>query len=88
MAGVIRLSRCAGAKKRPFFWVVLTDKRKRRDSGFKHKLGYYNPLLNQENKLTISDMEKLKHYIACGVEISDTVIRLLKRNPECVSLVG
>lgn len=58
---VIRLSR-AGAKKRPFYHMVVTDSRKRRDGNYIERIGYFNPVARgQEVKLHI-DMDKMTHW--------------------------
>ena len=60
---VIRLSR-AGAKKRPFYHMVVTDSRKRRDGSYIERVGYFNPVARgQEVRLHI-DAEKLKKWQA------------------------
>lgn len=73
----IRLAR-GGAKKRPFYHVVVTDSRKRRDSGYIERLGYFNPrATGQETRLHI-DMDRVKHWQGVGAQPSDRVQTLLK----------
>ncbi len=73
MATVIRLTRM-GRKKRPFYRIVVTDSRKRRDSGWIESIGYYNPLTEPE---TIKfDEERLKYWIGVGAKMSDRVQRI------------
>ena len=74
---VIRLAR-AGAKKRPFYHIVVTDSRKRRDSGYIERLGFFNPgALGQESRLRI-DIERIEHWQSKGANTSDRVSGLLK----------
>lgn len=75
---VIRLAR-GGAKKRPFFNIVVADKRERRDGRFIERVGYYNPsAAESEQGLVIND-ERLNHWVQNGAQASDTVARLLKQ---------
>lgn len=76
---VIRLSR-AGAKKRPFYHMVVTDSRKRRDGGsYIERIGYYNPTARgQETPLHI-ETDKLSHWQNTGAQLSDRVKQLLKQ---------
>ncbi len=73
---VIRLTRM-GRKKRPFYRIVVTDSRKRRDSGWIESIGYYNPVSDpKEIKI---DEERLNYWIGVGAQMSPTVKRLAKR---------
>jgi small subunit ribosomal protein S16 len=76
---VIRLSR-AGAKKRPFYHIVVTDSRKRRDGGnYIKRVGYYNPIARgQETPLHI-EMDALTHWQSVGAKLSDRVQSLVKQ---------
>lgn len=74
---VIRLSR-AGAKKRPFYHMVVTDSRKRRDGSYIERVGYFNPVARgQEVRLHI-EMDKLNQWQTVGAQLSDRVSALLK----------
>lgn len=74
---VIRLSR-GGAKKRPFYHMVVTDSRKRRDGSYIERIGYFNPVARgQEVRLHI-DEEKLSHWQKVGAQLSDRVNALIK----------
>jgi small subunit ribosomal protein S16 len=74
---VIRLSR-AGAKKRPFYHIVVTDSRRRRDSNYIESIGYYNPIAcGQEVPLHL-EIEKLKHWQSVGAQLSPRVSSLVK----------
>jgi small subunit ribosomal protein S16 len=73
----IRLAR-GGAKKRPFYHIVVTDSRKRRDSGYIERLGYFNPrATGQEVKLHV-DMERVNYWQGVGAKPSERVETLLK----------
>ena len=74
---VIRLSR-AGAKKRPFYHIVVTDSRRRRDGNYIESIGYYNPVARgQETRLHL-EMDKLTHWQSVGAQLSDRVMSLTK----------
>jgi len=76
---VIRLSR-GGAKARPFYNIVVADKRNRRDGRFIERLGFYNPLARGgEEPLRIA-ADRLSHWISVGAQPSETVERLIKQN--------
>ena len=75
MAVKIRLRRM-GAKKAPFYRIVVADSRFPRDGRFIEEIGYYDPT---KNPVTVSvDDEKVKSWIKNGAQPTDTVKRLLK----------
>jgi len=75
---VIRLSR-GGAKARPFYNVVVADKRARRDGRFIERIGFYNPLAKGgEEPLRIAQ-DRLTYWLGVGATPSDTVARLIKQ---------
>ena len=74
---VIRLSR-AGAKKRPFYNMVVTDSRKRRDGGYIERIGYYNPVARGQEVPLHLEMDKLEHWLSVGAQVSDRVKALIK----------
>lgn len=76
MAVKIRLRRM-GAKKAPFYRIVVADSRFPRDGRFIEELGYYDP--TQEPSVFKIDAEKAKHWIANGAQPTDTVKSLLKK---------
>ena len=76
MAVKIRLRR-TGAKKAPYYRVVVADSRYPRDGRFIEELGYYNPL-TEPSTIKI-DLEKAKNWIANGAQPTDTVKVLLKK---------
>ncbi len=77
MAVKIRLRRM-GAKKAPFYRIVLADSRYPRDGRFIEELGYYDP--TKEPSVLKVDDEKAKSWIANGAQPTDTVKALLKKN--------
>lgn len=77
MAVKIRLRRM-GAKKAPFYRIVVADSRYPRDGRFIEEIGYYNPLT--EPKTFKVDEEKAKKWISNGAQPTDTVKALLKKN--------
>jgi len=70
---VIRMTRM-GRKKRPFYRIVVTDSRKRRDGGWIESIGYYNPV--SENKEINVDQERLNYWLSVGAQMSPTVKRI------------
>jgi small subunit ribosomal protein S16 len=76
---VVRLSR-GGAKKRPFFNIVVTDKRNRRDGSFIERLGFYNPAASEKEKQSLRvDLARVSHWKAQGAQVSPTVARLVRQ---------
>jgi len=73
----IRMSR-SGAKKRPFYHIVVTDSRNRRDGRYIERIGFYNPVaVGGEVRLRI-DADRAEHWTGQGATVSDRVARLLK----------
>jgi small subunit ribosomal protein S16 len=73
----IRLQR-GGAKKRPFYQVVVADSRFARDGRFIERIGFFNPTASgQEEKLRL-DLERVEHWVSKGAGLSDRVARLVK----------
>jgi len=69
----IRLAR-RGAKKRPFYRIVVADSRRARDGKYIEKIGTYNPMLQKDNPERVKlDVEKAKEWIAKGAQPSDRV---------------
>lgn len=75
---VIRLSR-GGAKKRPFYNIVVTDSRRRRDSNYIERIGYFNPLARGGEIRLHLEMEKLDKWVETGAQLSDRVASLVKQ---------
>jgi small subunit ribosomal protein S16 len=76
---VIRLAR-SGAKKRPFFNMVVTDSRNRRDGRFVERVGYYNPVASGSEKGLVIDAERLAYWQSKGAQLSPTAARLVKQS--------
>ena len=72
----IRLTRM-GAKKKPFYRVVVTERRQARDGSFVEILGHYNPRTDPPS--VDFDLERLRHWIARGAQPSETVSSLIKK---------
>lgn len=74
----IRLTR-TGAKKRPFYHIVVTDSRNKRDGRYIERLGFFNPVaVGGEEELRI-DRERIEHWLSKGAQASDRVRNLLKQ---------
>ncbi|PID47631.1 MAG: 30S ribosomal protein S16 [Proteobacteria bacterium] len=76
MATVVRLTRM-GRKKKPFYRIVVTDSRKRRDSGWIESIGYYNPL--KEPEVVKFDEERLAYWKGVGAKVSKRVDRITSK---------
>ncbi len=70
---VIRLTRM-GRNKKPFYRIVVTDSRKRRDSGWIESIGYYNPV--SEPKVLKLDKERYEYWLGVGAKASEKVAKL------------
>lgn len=75
---VIRLAR-GGAKKRPFYNMVVTDSRNRRDGRFIERVGFYNPVAAQNEQALRVSPERLAYWKSKGALLSPTVQRLVKQ---------
>ena len=74
---VIRLSR-GGAKKRPFYHVVVADKRKARDGRFVERIGFSNPVASGQSESVRVDVERFEHWVGVGAQPSPAVRRLMR----------
>ncbi|MGO4305236.1 MULTISPECIES: 30S ribosomal protein S16 [unclassified Cupriavidus] len=75
---VIRLAR-GGSKKRPFFNIVATDSRNRRDGRFIERIGFYNPLASGKEEGLRVVQDRLTYWQGVGAQLSPTVARLVKQ---------
>ncbi len=75
---VIRLSR-RGAKKRPFYNVVVTDSRARRDGRFIERVGFYNPVASGKELEMRLEQERIAYWQSQGAQLSEQVKQLLKK---------
>ena len=73
MATVVRLTRM-GRNKAPFYRIVVTDSRKKRDGGSIETIGYYNPLTNPQ--IVKVDAERLAYWKSVGAKMSDRVAKI------------
>ena len=75
---VIRLAR-GGAKKRPFFHIVVADSRNRRDGRFIERVGFYNPIAGESEEALRVAFDRIEHWRHQGAKLSDTVAGLVKK---------
>jgi small subunit ribosomal protein S16 len=75
---VIRLAR-GGAKKRPFFNIVVADSRNRRDGRFIERVGFYNPIATKNEEALRLAVDRIAFWEQRGAKLSDTVAGLVKR---------
>ena len=75
---VIRLAR-GGAKKRPFYNVVVADSRSRRDGRFIERVGFYNPIATANEEGLRLSLDRITFWQERGAKLSDTVTGLVKR---------
>jgi small subunit ribosomal protein S16 len=75
---VLRLAR-GGAKARPFFNVVATDSRNRRDGRFIERLGFYNPIATESEQGLRLSLDRIEYWTGHGAQVSPTVQRLIKQ---------
>ncbi len=76
---VIRLAR-GGAKKRPFYHVVVADSRSRRDGRFIERVGFYNPIATAKDEALRLSVDRIVFWQERGAKLSDTVAGLVKRS--------
>ncbi|MEW6993227.1 30S ribosomal protein S16 [Colwelliaceae bacterium MEBiC 14330] len=73
----IRLAR-GGAKKRPFYQVVVADSRNSRDGRFIEKVGFFNPTAQGQAEKLRLDLDRITHWVGQGANVSDRVAKLVK----------
>ena len=73
----IRLSR-GGAKKRPFYTIVVTDSRNRRDGRYIERLGFFNPIASGKEERLNMNQERLQYWLNTGAQPSERVVSLMK----------
>ncbi|MDH3988320.1 MAG: 30S ribosomal protein S16 [Gammaproteobacteria bacterium] len=83
----IRLSR-AGAKKRPFYHLVVTDSRNRRDGRYIERLGFFNPVGKESEENVRIDLERVDYWLGQGAQPSDRVASLLKAQRKAAAATG
>lgn len=82
MAVHIRLTR-HGAKKKPFYRIIVTDQRSRRDGRFIEKIGTFNPL-DASGAIQL-DRARLEYWTSQGATLSPTVDKLIKKAPSAAT---
>ena len=74
---IIRLSR-SGSKKRPFYHVVLADKKSPRDGRYVERLGFYNPIAKGKDVKLNLDLKRIEYWVLNGAQLSDRMTSLMK----------
>ncbi|GGZ59259.1 30S ribosomal protein S16 [Lysobacter xinjiangensis] len=74
----IRLTR-GGAKKRPFYHIIVTDSRSARDGRNIERVGYYNPVASGNDKRVELNVERVQHWVGNGAQMTDKVADLYKQ---------
>jgi small subunit ribosomal protein S16 len=82
----IRLSR-GGAKKRPFYHVVVTDSRSRRDGRYIERLGFFNPVANAKQEGLRINLERAEYWLGVGAQPTEVVAKLLKQSRKTTSSI-
>ena len=72
----IRLSR-GGAKKRPFYQIIVTDSRNRRDGRFVERLGFFNPIGGEQGETLRFDLDRVRYWLGRGAQPSERVAQLI-----------
>lgn len=80
----IRLAR-TGAKKRPFFHIVVTDSRNARDGRYIERLGFFNPIARGGEERLRLDKDRIDHWVSKGAQASERVANLMKQAEEAVA---
>jgi small subunit ribosomal protein S16 len=80
---VIRLAR-GGAKKRPFYNIVVADSRERRDGRFIERVGFYNPMASGGEQALRVALDRVTHWAGVGAQLSPTVERLVVQAKKAV----
>jgi small subunit ribosomal protein S16 len=73
----IRLSR-GGAKKRPFYTIIVTDSRNRRDGRYIERLGFFNPVASGKEERLNMNRERLQYWLNTGAQPSERIVSLMK----------
>jgi small subunit ribosomal protein S16 len=75
----IRLAR-AGAKKRPFYHIVVTDSRNKRDGRCVERIGFFNPVATEQEEALRIEADRVDYWISKGAKPSERVAKLIKGN--------
>jgi small subunit ribosomal protein S16 len=74
----IRLSR-GGSKKRPFYHLVVTDSRSRRDGRYIERVGFFNPIATEKEEPLRLDLQRVEHWLTKGAQTSERAQKLIKQ---------
>jgi small subunit ribosomal protein S16 len=74
---IIRLSR-GGAKKRPFYHIVVADSRNARDGRYIERIGYFNPIATGLEPRLVLEKERIQHWVSLGAQMSDRVAEIVR----------
>ncbi len=83
----IRLSR-GGAKKRPFYQIVVADERNRRDGRYIERIGFYNPVARGQEEILRLDLERVDHWVSKGAQTTERVSSLVRKLRKGEALVS
>lgn len=73
----IRMTR-SGAKKRPFYGIVVTDSRNKRDGSYIERIGFFNPIAKGQEESLRLDLARVDHWVGQGAQTSERVAQLIK----------
>ncbi|MEI4269746.1 MAG: 30S ribosomal protein S16 [Candidatus Dasytiphilus stammeri] len=76
---IVRLAR-HGAKKKPFYKVVVTDKRNPRNGRFIERVGFFNPIANNRDKGLLLNLDRIIYWMNQGAQLSERVLYLIKKH--------
>ena len=80
----IRLAR-TGAKKRPFYHIVVADSRRARDGRYIERIGFFNPVAKGNEERLRLDGERVNHWVSLGAQASERVGKLIKEQAKVVA---
>ncbi|MEI4220182.1 MAG: 30S ribosomal protein S16 [Candidatus Dasytiphilus stammeri] len=76
---IVRLAR-HGSKKKPFYKVVVTDKRNPRNGRFIERVGFFNPIANDRDKVLLLNLDRIVYWMNQGAQLSERVHYLIKKH--------
>ncbi len=80
----IRLAR-GGAKKRPFYHLVVTNSRSARDGRFIERVGFFNPVASGKEERLRIDLDRLNYWVGTGAQLSERVATLVKESQKAAA---
>lgn len=81
---IVRLAR-GGAKKRPFYHIVVTDSRSSRDGRHIERVGFFNPIARGKEEKVRIDQDRLTYWLSQGAQTSDRVAQLIKQQSKQIA---